>query len=542
MKKYLLFLLMTAVGANTFAQKEGYNWYFGHWAGLTWETLRPYSATPAWDKADWLTNPSPNETIQLPSIIGTSAINTKEGCFSISTPEGEKLFYSDGVTIWNKNDVPMPNGTGLTGDASSAQSGIIIPYPGNKDKYIAFTLGEKKANNLSYTIVDMTKQSGLGDVDPAFKNVPLTGHQGLLGESVTAVRSPNHTDFWIIAVGRGTKTYLNIWKVDATGVTTACKESREIPGLNTLDDTFSSGGYIVTSPDGERWAWSSYYTGALCFGRFDPLNGTFVSVNVRLKEAGNSGNLYGVAFSQSGKYLYQTTIFASDFSTTDVRSMLYIWDFDRLLTEPPASVSYLNRFTALGPQNGTAGQFGAVVLGPDGYMYIAEAASNHLYVITDPEKPDQLKMYRLIGFLGTRLDKPNVNVGGVNYRTYVTKGLPSFATYWYSLEFLPPRNICMNKQNEYTLKTWSGAGFADLSRIEVVFGDDDTNKTVIDNPIAGNDYTINYTFPKRGLYTVQVNPYNKNGVLITADVKKYNIKVASCMIPVNHNISAMDYQ
>jgi len=136
----LLLFILTLPDAS--AQKEGYNWYFGHWAGLTWKTLRQYDATPAWDKSDWLTNPSPSIKLDLPSIIATSEMNTNEGCFSISDPDGNTLFYSDGITIWNRLDNPMPNGTGLTGDPSSAQSGIILPYPENSNKYIAITLGK----------------------------------------------------------------------------------------------------------------------------------------------------------------------------------------------------------------------------------------------------------------------------------------------------------------------------------------------------------------------------------------------------------------
>ena len=41
------------------------------------------------------------------------SLNTFEGSSTISDACGNLLFYSDGVTVWDTNGVPLPNGNGL---------------------------------------------------------------------------------------------------------------------------------------------------------------------------------------------------------------------------------------------------------------------------------------------------------------------------------------------------------------------------------------------------------------------------------------------
>ena len=64
-------------------------------------------------------------------------INSGEGSSSISDSNGQLLFYTDGVTVWDKNNAVMQNGTGLMGNGSSTQSALIVPC--TCDKYFIFT-------------------------------------------------------------------------------------------------------------------------------------------------------------------------------------------------------------------------------------------------------------------------------------------------------------------------------------------------------------------------------------------------------------------
>src|SRR3982751_1068031 len=82
--RILLSLAIILISYNALAQKECNIWYFGSGAGLDFNSGSPVSITGG-------------------------MINTSEGCAAISDTSGAILFYSDGMTVWNKNHVPMPN-------------------------------------------------------------------------------------------------------------------------------------------------------------------------------------------------------------------------------------------------------------------------------------------------------------------------------------------------------------------------------------------------------------------------------------------------
>src|SRR5688572_17230395 len=96
------FILMCIIsGTHAFSQVEFSKWYFGNFSGL-----------------DFTSSP--------PTFLSNGAINTSEGCSSVSDLNGNVLFYTDGVTVWNSNHAAMANGNGLFGNQSSAQSAVIV--------------------------------------------------------------------------------------------------------------------------------------------------------------------------------------------------------------------------------------------------------------------------------------------------------------------------------------------------------------------------------------------------------------------------------
>ena len=115
--KNILVILLSVVFIfpvlNSFAQKETNWWYFGNKAGLNFNVM----------------------TSGVPQTLSNGSINTTEGCASISDANGGLLFYTDGIKVWDRNHVQMTNGFGMLGNPSSTQSGVIIPFPGNKNKF-----------------------------------------------------------------------------------------------------------------------------------------------------------------------------------------------------------------------------------------------------------------------------------------------------------------------------------------------------------------------------------------------------------------------
>src|SRR5688572_4629605 len=116
MNKLIPSLLLLLVSGTTFAQGEYNQWCFGNLSGLDFNSGSPVSVA--------------------------SQVNTTEGSSSIADAAGNLLFYSDGVTVWNKNHVPMPNGTGLNGGFSSTQSALIVSQPQTPDIYYLFTTAQ----------------------------------------------------------------------------------------------------------------------------------------------------------------------------------------------------------------------------------------------------------------------------------------------------------------------------------------------------------------------------------------------------------------
>jgi len=221
--KRICFLTIIIFGSFCFAQGEANNWYFGQNAGITFNT-----------------NP--------PSALLDGQINTNEGCSSISDANGELLMYTDGRTVWNRMHQIMPNanyfeGSGLNGDPSSTSSGLIVPHPTNADLYFVFTIDEPHHENayaypnqgpanssgnsipvytdtnigipeaddgfnngLSYSIVDLTLDGGLGDVIPGQRNMELITYnindseevKYKASEKITAIRGRDCNSIWVI--------------------------------------------------------------------------------------------------------------------------------------------------------------------------------------------------------------------------------------------------------------------------------------------------------------------------------------------------------
>ena len=108
-------------------------WYFGQNAGLDFNDLDPNGN---------------------PRVLTDGQINTLEGCSVMCDENGRLLFYSDGVTVWNRLHEIMPNGTDLKGSFTSTQSALIVPHPGNTFLYYIFTTSpQAHPDGLNYKIL-----------------------------------------------------------------------------------------------------------------------------------------------------------------------------------------------------------------------------------------------------------------------------------------------------------------------------------------------------------------------------------------------------
>jgi len=157
--------------------------------------------------------------------IGTGYVEDKllytVSSASITDSEGNLLFYSDGMSIFDKEHNFMPNGKDLSGHGFLYQGVLIVPTleegryyvitAGNYPSSITSPDGGDRLHELSYSIIDMTLNGDLGDILPGKKNLKLNDawHKGM-------VAIPGGCeDTWLVT---GTTSTINVYRMDVNGI------------------------------------------------------------------------------------------------------------------------------------------------------------------------------------------------------------------------------------------------------------------------------------------------------------------------------------
>ncbi len=165
-----------------------------------------------------------------PTIVPNSFDGFGESSASVCDEQGKLLFYTNGYEVWNKNGQLMPNGNGIVRDAalpplpntafrdyisSSSQGTLIVPIPDQKGLYYIFSLTstEVGVHRLYYSVVDLQREGGLGDIDPAQTSLLVSTD---LTEHMTAVVG-DHCNVWLLVIGRTTNT-LKAYSISAIGI------------------------------------------------------------------------------------------------------------------------------------------------------------------------------------------------------------------------------------------------------------------------------------------------------------------------------------
>jgi outer membrane protein OmpA-like peptidoglycan-associated protein len=296
-----------------------------------------------------------------PVAFSGSKIRTSEGCSSMSTSKGDLLFYTDGVTIWNKNNEEMPNGKNLNGNFSSTQSSIIVPLPESTTIFYVFTMDwEAHKGGFCYSIVDLTRQSGLGDVTLKNQQIKLN-----CAEKLGAIRHANNKDIWLIIHEYGSNAFM-AYLLTKDGL--VHKPVITNIGLKYDKSLYNTIGYLKISPDKKKLAVAINGDCIVQLFDFDSGNGT-LSKMVTLKFE-NGMNPYGLEFSPNGKLLYVSLATKGDVFQADLTGR----------NEYEIQKSLCSVVTPTIKKG-----LGALQLASDGKIYVAEYQSKSLSVI---EKPD----------------------------------------------------------------------------------------------------------------------------------------------------------
>lgn len=197
------------------------------------------------------------------------APHQSRGMGIISDKNGSLICYTDGFNIWNRNHSIMPNGQNVLSPEGSPliQESMIVPKPGKDSQYYVFTVDAyngQTASGLYYSIVDLTKENGLGDVTVKAKKILEN-----TSNKLTAVYHNNGHDVWIITHQYETNSYY-AYLLTETGLT-------ETPVISSVGKSLTSSfsGQLKGSPDGNKVACSyDDYLSSGGFTLFDFNNST----------------------------------------------------------------------------------------------------------------------------------------------------------------------------------------------------------------------------------------------------------------------------
>ena len=468
------------------AQKQANYWYFGQNAGLSFASGNPVA-------------------------LLDGKVNTIEGVATISDSIGNLLFYTDGITVYNKLHQVMQNGTGLFGHKSATQSAVIVPQPGNDSIFYIFTVeAAADIKGINYSVVNMRLNNNVGAIIK--KNITMLQR---VSEKITAIRHCNNNDIWIIARQYATDKYYT-WLVKDTGIVinspviSACGN---VVGYYNVGFPFAGAsiGYLKASPDGKKIA-AAFSAGSngIELSNFDNATGV-ISNTLKIAQrppyaqalAGLSYP-YGIEFSPNSKLLYFTVGTVNIF---------------------PSSVHSINQFDITSHDSAIIAQShyfvdtnyiekGALQLANNGKIYATNYDVSYLSVLNNPN----------IRGVGCNFIRNGVSLNG----KLSSNGLPTFIQSYFSPSFagysIIESNNCTSLNTSFILNSYN-----DIDSVKWNFG----------NPLSGvnNTSTINtptHTFTANGNYTITAVLYKSTPCITRTDTLSKTIWVG----PLQVNIGA----
>lgn len=282
---------------------------------------------------------------------------------SISDTEGNLLFYTNGLGVYNRKYKPMPNNEGLMGNDGNGTTTqmVIVPWPKDPFRYYIFT-PKYAGRDFVYSLIDMRLDNGDGGV--VFENKFLFSSTT---EKVCVVKHSSGEALWLITHSYGSNEF-NVYLIDENGINVTPVKSAV--GVSHSGDRSSCAGYMKPSHDGNRIVCAvGGQLDVLEIFDFNKTTGE-VSNPVRLSDTSTPGK-YGVEFSPDNSRLY--------LSCVDRGSGGRLYQFD-LLAGTTEQIA--NSVTLISTRNNTAA---SLQLAPDGKIYhIGVIGAKYLDVIENP--------------------------------------------------------------------------------------------------------------------------------------------------------------
>lgn len=478
--RYIYIVVILAASFITgYSQGQTNHWFFGYNAHLDFSSNPP-------------TFTGSNSQPQLTQLEGTS---------TISDSIGNLLFYTDGVSVWNRNHVQMPNGNGLLGHLSSTNSGFIIPKPGNPDQFYIFTTyhggyyNSEVSKGLHYSIVSLCRNQGMGDIIPENKNELLYKPSS---EKIAATHHLNGTDVWVLTHDFEDNFYAYLVTEQGVQLHHTQRTGKNQTGASMPDNTI---GQMKISSDGSMIALALNGSGDIEVYPFNNETGKLgeQKISFRLNEP------YGIEFSPDNSKLYVTWHNGKWFD-----------QFDLSYSEPYEI--FLNSFRLFSDY-----QYGRYVndqlqLGPDGKIY-----TSILLRINNPNLSKELS------------DVDSSQIDMVDYRNYnSTRGISSFiSSYLDNSPKIEYSYTCFGDSVAFRI-----INNESVATVEWNFGDDLT----VDN--FSSRHFPKHLFTETGIYTATANITLQNGEVLTKQkkviIKDFTLDLGRDSILCDINLLALE--
>ncbi len=325
---FLLFMLFFC--KDVVAQKQNNNWCFGRNVGVSFNTATPTFFTPT-----------------LYSLEGVATVSHRN--------TGTLLFYANTLNVYNSNFGIMPNGAGVgTNVATSCAQGVqIVPFVNDTNKYYVFTLSPfGSEGRLSYSVVDMTLDAGMGDVVTGQKHISIdTG----FSEAMAIIEGCN--SYWVLAYKKASADFY-AYHITASGINTT-------PVISGVGYTHRTRGIAAmkVSPDRTKIGLAARLGTPNSFVALHDLNSLTGQVsNGRLIQQSSSEEYYGIEFSPNSSLLYVSTLGVNGSS---------VFQYNVSLGSTSAIIASKKTVHV----STATGQLGALQMAPDSNIYVSTAGN-----------------------------------------------------------------------------------------------------------------------------------------------------------------------
>ncbi|HIA07287.1 MAG TPA: hypothetical protein EYN71_11435 [Flavobacteriales bacterium] len=289
----MIALILSAMGQSTSRYND--NWYFTN------------------NNALKFTSGSPVEVTGCPLNDASYGGGTLEANSAISDGNGDLLFYTDGISVFDSTNSTMPNGAvSLNGNYSATSGCVIAHVPGSCNEYYIFHLRNITGtiNDLYYSRVDMslpgngTIPSPLGDVVTGQTNMLIT--TDTLAEKMLAIQKGITEDYWIV-VRSALRAEFYAFEITSAGVNTTPVVSTFSSYLYPYGSTPTPiGGWLAVSPQNDAIAEANVFANSYLYD-FDNSTGSVSNQDtlaISTFPISPYEFTYGVEFSPNGDYIY----------------------------------------------------------------------------------------------------------------------------------------------------------------------------------------------------------------------------------------------